>query len=207
MIIFGAGGIGKAALDIFESNGVSVYCFLDDNDSLHNTEIKEVSILGGTEDDEFLKFIGKKCEAFVAEDDNKVRKSLVEMLIEHKKVMPVNAVHSNVSLSDNSSIGHGNFINHGVKIGSFASLGSHCILHSGAIIEHEARLGDFVQVGAGSVINSGVEVGNEAFIGSGVAIVSGVSIGPGARIGAGSVVVASVKAKQTVFGNPAKPVD
>jgi len=207
VIIFGAGGLGKAALEIFESNNVSVFCFLDDDASLHNTEIKEVAVLGSTDDDGFLKHIGKECEAFVAEDENKVRKSLVEMLIEDRKVMPVNAIHNNVILSSNASIGHGNLFNAGVQIGSFTKIGSHCIFNSAAIIDHEAQLGDFVQVGAGSIINSGAHIEDEVFIGSGVTVVSGIKIGKGARIGAGSVVISDVSANQTFFGNPAKSVD
>jgi sugar O-acyltransferase (sialic acid O-acetyltransferase NeuD family) len=207
VIIFGASGLGKAALEIFESNEVPVFCFLDDDASLHNTEIKEVAVLGSTDDDGFLKHIGKDCEAFVAEDENKVRKSLVEMLIEDRKVMPVNAIHNSVVLSSNASIGHGNLFNAGVRIGSFTRIGSHCIFNSAAIVDHEAQLGDFVQVGAGSIINSGVHIEDEVFIGSGVTVVSGIKIGKGARIGAGSVVISDVSANQTFFGNPAKSVD
>ena len=207
VIILGAGRLGKAAYEIFKSNDVSVYCFLDDDKTLHNSEIGEVTVLGNTDDDGFLKYIGKKCEAFVAEDDNKVRKATVAMLLERRKVMPVNATHKSSILATSVALGHGNFINAGVQIGALSKLGNHCILHSGVIIDHESILGNFVQVGAGSVVNSGVKIDDGAFIGSGVTIVSGVNIGKGARIGAGSVVIADVKAKQTVFGNPAKPVD
>src|SRR6186713_3442880 len=96
VIIFGANPMGRAAKEIFERNGNVVYCFLDDNKKLHNTEIDNVTVLGATDDDGYLKLIGKKCEAFVALDDNKVRKNLVGMLNEVRKVQPVNAVHSSV---------------------------------------------------------------------------------------------------------------
>jgi len=43
-------------------------------------EIDEVMVIGATDDDGFLKLIGKKCEAFVAIDDNKLRKSIVKIL-------------------------------------------------------------------------------------------------------------------------------
>lgn len=206
VVIFGAGGLGKAALEIFQSNNVVVYCFLDDNASLAGTEINGVSVLGKTDDDEFLKFIGSKSEAFVALDENKYRKSIVEFLNEEKKIMPVNAIHKSAFISESASIGHGNFINMSVNVGTGAKIGSHCLLHSRAIIDHEVELDDFVQVGAGSILNSGVKVAKNAFIGSGVTVISGVSIGSGARIGAGSVVIADVKKNETVFGNPAKPV-
>lgn len=207
VIIFGANNLGRAARDIFQSNDIVLYGFLDDDKSLHGTELDEISILGSTDDDGFLKLIGKKCEAFVAIDDNKYRKSVVKMLNERRKVMPVNAIHSASVIAATAHIGHGNFLNMGVRIADNAKVSNHCILHTNAVIDYSAEIGDFVQVGAGSIVNSGAVVGDEVFIGSGVTIISGVKIGKGARIGAGSVVIADVAAGKTVFGNPAKPVD
>jgi sugar O-acyltransferase (sialic acid O-acetyltransferase NeuD family) len=206
VIIFGANAIGREAKEIFEGNANVVYCFLDDDKKLHNTEIDTISVLGSTDDDGFLKLIGKKCEAFVATDDNKLRKSLVRMLNEERHVQPVNAIHPSTIIAVSSSIGYGNFVDQGVKVGAGASIGQHCVLHAGVIIGAEAKVGDFVQIGAGSIINSGATLEDEAFIGSGVTIVAGITIGKGSRIGAGSVVIATVKAGDTVFGNPAKSV-
>ncbi|CAN5410891.1 acetyltransferase [soil metagenome] len=206
VIIFGAGGLGKAALDIFQSNNVVVYCFLDDNAALTGTEINGISVLGRTDQEEYVNIIGPKTEAFVAIDDNKYRKAIVEILIEDRKSMPVNAIHKSAFISEAARIGHGNFINMSVNIGSGAKIGNHCLLHSKAVIDHEVEIEDFVQIGAASVINSGVKIGKNAFIGSGVTIISGVNIGSGARVGAGSVVIADIKKNETVFGNPAKAV-
>ena len=206
VIIFGANYLGRAAKEIFESNENVVYGFLDDDKKKHQTEIDNVTVLGSTDDDGFLKLIGKKCEAFVAIDDMKVRRSLVKMIQEVRKVQPTNAIHKSVVLAGSSNMGHGNLIDLGVKVGTASSIGNHDILHAGAIIGHEVTLGDFVQVGAGSVINSGSVVEDDVFIGSGVIIISGITIGKGSRIGAGSVVIAPVQPGETVFGNPAQKV-
>lgn len=205
-MILGAGGIGRAALEIFQDNGVVVYGFLDDDAKEHGKEIDTIPVLGSTDDDGYLKLIGKKCEAFVAADENTYRQSLVEMLHERRKMQPVNAVHRTAVIAKSANIGHGNFINQQAKIGAGTEIGSHCILHSGALLDFNVKAGDFVQIGAGAVIGSSVKIEEGAFIGSGVTIVSGVTIGKKARIGAGSVVVADVKAKDTVFGNPAQPI-
>lgn len=206
VIIFGAKGLGKVALDIFQSNEVIVYCFLEDDTKLHNTEINGVSILGSTEDEAFLKLIGPKCEVFVATDDNKLKASLVEMLYEDKKIMPINAFHKNISIATSALIGHGNMFNAGAVVNSNAKINNYCIIGSNTVIDYEAELSDMVQVGAGTVIGSNVKVGKGAFIGSGVTIVAGVTIGKNSRVGAGSVVVAEVKDGETVFGNPAQKV-
>jgi sugar O-acyltransferase (sialic acid O-acetyltransferase NeuD family) len=207
VIIFGAKGMGKVALDIFQSNNVVVYCFLDDDESLHGIEVGDIAVLGTTHDDGFLKYVGKKCAAFIASDDNKYRESLVEMLKTKRKVMPVNAIHQQAYVSEFAFVGHGNMINAGAIVNSHVKIANHVILSVGSIIDFEAELEDYVQVGAGSIINSGVKVGKGAFIGSGVTVVSGVKIGKKARIGAGSVVVADVADGETVFGNPAKPIN
>lgn len=206
VIILGAKGIAQAALEIFNSNQVVVYGFLDEDESLHGQEINVVPILGHPEDDGYLKLIGGKTEAFIAVDDNKYRQFLVKLMHERRKVQPVNAIHGTANISSDASIGHGNFINSRVNIGTAAKVGSHCLLHTAAIIEHQANLGDFVQVGAGSVINSNVTIGEGAFIGSGVVVVSGVTIGKNARVGAGSVVIGDVGDGETVFGNPAAKI-
>ena len=92
VIILGANGIGKAAAEIFNSQQIIIFGYLDDNKDLHNTEIMEVMVLGKTTDDGVLKYIGQKCEAFVATDDNSLRKSLVDMLVSRRKTMPMNAI-------------------------------------------------------------------------------------------------------------------
>jgi sugar O-acyltransferase (sialic acid O-acetyltransferase NeuD family) len=206
VIILGAKGIAHPALEIFNSNNVLVYGFLEEEERLHGTEINTVSVLGNPEDEEFLKLIGEKTEAFVAVDDSKYRKFLVELLHDRRKVQPINAIHKTSYISTDAIIGHGNFVNARVNIGAGTSVGSHCIFHSGAIIDHNVTIGDYVQVGAGSVVNADCVIEEGAFIGSGVTIVSGVTVGKNARIGAGSVVIATVGKNDTVFGNPAVKV-
>ncbi|MCP4459986.1 MAG: acetyltransferase [Cytophagales bacterium] len=206
IIIFGAKGIASAALEIFQSNNITVYGFLDDDTSTHGTEINDIPVLGDSEDHGYLKLIGQKCEAFVATDENKLRKEVVKYIMDKRKVMPTNAIHGHATISSSASIGHGNFINAGAILSADVEVGHHSIIHSGAILESGVKVADFVQVGAGTIINSGVTVEEGAFIGSGANIVGGVTIGKGARIGAGSVVIQTVKKSETVFGNPAVAV-
>ena len=206
VIILGAGTPGLAAAEIFASNNVIVYCILDDDEKLHGTEMNEIQIMGSTDDDGYLKYIGKKCEAFIASDEVSYRKHLVELINERRKMMPVNGIHATAYLPENMAIGHGNMVDAKVVFGAGVKVGSHNIFRTGAIVDHKVTIGDYVQVGAGSVINSSVEIADEVFIGSGGTIVSGIQSGKTARIGAGSVVVSDVKAGETLIGNPARPI-
>ncbi len=159
VMIIGAGGLGKAALDIFHSNGILIYGLLDYDKKLHGAEINDVVVMGDPDDDGFLKYIGKKCEAFVALENNQERKAIVDLLKTRRKVMPINAIHPSAFISSTAQISQGSFINAGVSVGAFAKIGNHCIIHSKATIEHQAQLSDFIKVGAGSIINSGVVIG------------------------------------------------
>ncbi|PLK42724.1 acetyltransferase [Emticicia sp. TH156] len=206
ILIFGAGSLGKITLDIFNRNNVLVYGFLDDDKKLHNTEIGEIVVLGDTDDDGFLKIIGQKTEAFVAIGNTKVKKKLVEILNERRKVMPVNAIHDRAVVSEEAIIGHGNLVMANAVINPFAKVGNHCIIQSGAVIDAEAKVADFANIGAGAIINTNVDIAEGAFIGSGAVIVTGIRIGKNARVGAGSVVVENVADNATVFGNPAQKI-
>ena len=206
VIILCATDLGKAVLEIFKSNNVVVYGFLDDNKKLHGTEVEDISILGSTDNEEYLKILGKDCDVFVASDDNSWKATMIKSLRKNQKSMPINAIHSNAHIAKSVILHHGSLFNQGVKIGANSEIGNHCMLHSGSIIDYGVKICDFVQVGAGSIINSGVVIEDGAFVGSGVTIVSGVKIREGARIGAGSVVIANVDKNETVFGNPAKAI-
>jgi sugar O-acyltransferase (sialic acid O-acetyltransferase NeuD family) len=207
VLIFGANALGRAAKDIIENNGSVVYGFLDDDKKLHQTELDHAVVLGSTDDDGFLKLIGKKCDAFIASDDSKLKKTLTEMLNDVRHVQPVNVIHKDGSLGKNVELGHGNLIDQGARLGAGAKIGSHCIIHANAVIGVGAQIGDFVQVGAGTIIGNGVTIEDEAFVGAGVAVVSDITIGKRARVGIGAVVVGPVKANETVFGNPAQKVN
>ncbi|KUG07606.1 NeuD/PglB/VioB family sugar acetyltransferase [Solirubrum puertoriconensis] len=206
VIILGAQNVGTAALDAFDSNEVVVYCLLDDNQKLQNTDLHDVPVMGSTDDEQFLKLLGKKCEVFVATEDTASRRALTNMLREEYEQVPVNAIHRAASVSEHAWLGHGNLVSAGAVLSSDCKVGNGCIIGVRAVVDVRAQLADYVQVGAGAIINSEAVVEEQAFIGSGAVVVSGVKIGAKARVGAGAVVVADVPAGQTVFGNPAAKV-
>ena len=205
-MILGAQTAGTLALDAFVSNDVVVYCFLDDSEALRGQEVHGVSVMGTTDDEQFLKLLGKQCEVFVATDDVASRRSLVKLLKDTYKLAPVNAIHRAATVSEYAWLGHGNLVGAGVVVGPGAHVSSHCQLGARAVIEPSAKLEDFVTVGAGALIGVGAVVAEGAFIGAGAVIPGTVRIGKNARVGAGSVVVGDVADKATVFGNPAKAV-
>ncbi len=206
IIIFGAEALGQMALEIFQSNDRVVYGMLDDHRELQGKEFSEVSVLGDFDDQGILKLIGKKCGAFVAVEDLKLRESLVQMLIDKRHTMPVNAIHQQAYVSSSAEMGHGNLISAGVVLNAHSRIGNHCLLHANCLLDYASILGDQVQIGSGVTVGSEVVIGEGVFVGAGATLISGIKIGARARIGAGSVVIADVEKEQTVFGNPAQEV-
>ncbi len=206
VIIFGAGSAGREALEIFNSNGIVVYGFLDDDSKLHGAEIDSVTVLGGTEDEGFTKLIGKKCDAFIAIEDGRVREKVAEYLLEIRKVMPVNGIHERAIISASAVLGHGNLVSMGAIVNSGVEIGHYNRIQAGAIVDRDVVIEDLVTIGTGARIGAGVKIEKGAFIGAGAVIIPGITIGKNSNIGAGSVVIEPIKARSTVFGNPAKAV-
>ena len=207
VIILGAQSVGVAALEAFLSNDVVVYCLREDEAALQNTEVNDVPVMGGTDNPDLLKLLGKKCEVFVATEDAASRRSLTNMLHEEYTVAPVNAIHARASVAPHAWLGHGILVAANAVVASTARIADGCLIGPNAVIDSKVELGEYAQVGAGAILNAGVQVGEQAFIGPGAVVVAGVTIGKKARVGAGSVVVANVPANQTVFGNPAAKVN
>ena len=206
VIILGAHGLGRLALDIFQQNGIVVYGFLDDDPTLQSKEMNHIPILGSITEERCLDIISANCEAFVAIEQQGKRRRLIATLREQKKVISINAIHASAIIAKSASFGYGNLVNAHACLGVNTTLGSHCVLHTHVAVEHDAVIKDFVQIGAGSVIGANAILNEDVFVGAGAIIVAGVAIGAGASIGTGSVVLTNVKSGERVLGNPAKPV-
>ena len=143
VIILGAQAVGTAALDAFLSNEVVVYCILDDEPKLHNTELLDVPVMGNTDDGELLKLLGKKCEVFVATEDAASRRSLTKMLRDEYEVVPVNSIHQRASVSMHAELGHGNYVGPNAIIAATAKLGDGVLIGPNAVVEGQASVGDY----------------------------------------------------------------
>lgn len=98
-------------------------------------------------------------------------------------------IQGNVSLSVNTVLGDGVFLNNSVTIG------------------HDVHIGNYSAVMPGTGISGGCQIGEKVSIGGHAFIVPHKKIGEQAVIGAGSVVFRNVRAGATVLGNPAKRIE
>lgn len=203
ILIIGAGGHARVAIDYLRSYKVDIIGLLDDNKNLIGKKIGNIKVLGVIKD--IIRLKNKFDECFVAFGDNSLRYNsvkLIEELITDIKFTTIK--HQTAIVSESSFIGQGSFIGAGSIIGANTKIGEHNIINSGIIIEHECNLDDFVSVGPGARLASTIRVGERAFIGMGSCVIEDTKIGKTSIIGAGSVVLNDVPDNTLVVGVPAR---
>jgi sugar O-acyltransferase (sialic acid O-acetyltransferase NeuD family) len=134
------------------------------------------------------------------------RIAIAELLSTMENIQLGLVVDPTAVVADNSTIGHGGYVNSLVSIGAKTSFGCHVFINRSSSIAHDCKFDSFVSTGPGVIICGGVSIGFASFIGAGAVVRDGVSIGKHAYIGAGAVVIRDVSDYEVVVGNPARPI-
>lgn len=116
-------------------------------------------------------------------------------------------VHESAMLGINISIGRGTIVFPRCSLSSDTVIGEHVLVNGGTAIGHDCVIGSYTSLLGGISVNGDVTVGESVLVGAGAIIYPGRKIGSGATIGMGSVVFRDVAPGQTVYGNPAKPLE
>lgn len=119
----------------------------------------------------------------------------------------ISLVHRSASLGPNVRIGAGSLVAQNAVVSADAVVGRHACIFQNTVVGHDARVGDFAHVYALCALGGGVTLGAGAVVYPGARIVPRRAVGAGAVVGIGAVVLVNVRAGETVFGNPAKPVE
>jgi sugar O-acyltransferase (sialic acid O-acetyltransferase NeuD family) len=201
IVILGAGGHGREALDILRSAGSAVKGFLDENPKLHGTDIDGLRVLGGLgwlegrRDVEALIAIGRP--AIVLE----LAGRLAALGIRSPRALSPAAV-----VSPRASLGAGCLLFPQSFVSAGAALADHVTLNVGASVSHDASVGRGSLLNPGARLAGGVVVGPGAMIGMGAQVIQGKRIGAGATIGAGAVVIDDIPDGATAVGVPARVI-
>ncbi|MBN2559658.1 MAG: acetyltransferase [Phycisphaerae bacterium] len=205
IIIVGAGGHGRVALDIIlQMKKHKPLGFLDNNQRLHGRRVDGLPVLGGVEQ---LADVRKRgiAGAIIAIGDNGVRRALGNV-IEGHDLQLVNAIHPSAQLASTVSLGKGVLIAAGALVCAHSQIGDYAILNTGCIVDHESMIGTSTHVCPGVRLAGHVTIQSGAFVGIGSTIVQNVRVGFEAVVGAGAVVIHDVDPMTTVVGVPARVV-
>lgn len=202
VVLFGAGGHAKVTIDIMRLNNYVVCAVLDDNKTVHGTDVMGIPVIGGKEKfDELLR--QGITNMIITIGSNKIR-SLIAERAKEAGFKLVNAVHPSSIISPTARVGDGVFIGPGAMICADAQIGDYAIINTGASVDHDCVIGDGVHVCPGVRLGGNVTVRDSAWVGIGSSVIQGITIGEHSMIGAGSVVVRDIPGYATAYGCPAR---
>lgn len=195
IIVFGAGGHGKALIDLIRVIGTNPIAGVVDDDPAAGTAIMGVPVLGGGNILELLieKGIHLAVNAVGGIGNISSRIKVFERLSQAGFTCPA-LVHPTAFVEPSAVLENGVQVMPHAYVGSEARLGYGTIVNTGAIVSHDCILGDYVNLSPGAILAGEVLVGDAALIGMGVTVNLQVKIGERARIGNGSTVKQDVPA-------------
>ena len=200
LALIGASGHGKVIADIARANGISDIVFYDDRwqeiDNLYGYDV--IGSVKDAVDDAASKYDA----AIVSIGNSKVRASIQQRL---SAIAPA-LVHPSACVSSSVKLGAGTVIMPNAVINSDTIIGDGVIINSGAVVEHDCVVHDFAHICPNTALGGGVHVGKRSWIGIGSAVIQLIQIGDDVTAGAGSVIIRDIPHRQTVVGNPAKPI-
>ncbi len=204
LVIVGASGHARVAVDIANRTGFEIVGFIDDLEKNVNATLLGKSILGGR--DLMHKFASEGLEnAFVAIGDSQIRSEFARLIQQSGLSAPV-LIHPLSIIADDVKIGGGTLVAAGAIINPNVTIGEYSIINSGAIVEHDCMVHEFAHVSPGAILAGSVEVGHGAWIGAGATVLARCKIGASSVVGAGSVVIHDIAPNQKVVGVPARSI-
>jgi acetyltransferase EpsM len=209
ILVYGAGGHGKAVIDLLRSLGsYRIVGVLDDDPTLSGSSLMGVPVLGGR--DQLAKLhpqgIRLAVNAVGGVGNLQVRIKVFRQLAEAGFSCPA-VIHPSAVVEPSAELAAGVQIFPQSYVGSEVQAGFGTIVNSGAIVSHDCRLGPWVNISPGAILAGGVQVGSGALVGMGATINLLANIGPGARIGNGATVKSDVPAGGVVRAGSVWPAD
>lgn len=201
ILVLGAGGHGKAVLDLVLAGGAWRAAGVVDA-APKVAALLGVPVLG---DESRLAALARSgiAHAHPAIGNNAHRTAAAARLVAAGFALPA-LIHPAAILGHGAMVTEGAAILARAVIGPDARIGRLALVNTGAIVEHDCVVGEGAHIAPGAILTGGVRIGPGAMVGAGAVIRPGVSIGPGAIIGAGAAVLADVPPGTTVAGVPAK---
>ena len=198
IVIIGAGGHGRAAMDVAISSGSKVLAFIDE--ALAGHDMLGVPIIARAKD----ITLPSDCAFFVAIGDNSLRQSIVEKT---RREMPGHEsailIHNTSYVSPLASISPGCVVMANAFVGPNCDIAEGCILNTGSQIDHDGIMGAYSSLGPKACLGGTVKLGVRAIVGIGATVKHGLQIGDDSLLAAHAYLHQSMPNGSIYMGVPA----
>jgi sugar O-acyltransferase (sialic acid O-acetyltransferase NeuD family) len=208
VMIIGAGGHGREVADILrhqqaQGEDIIPYGFIDDNKSLHGSELEGLAVLG---DWAWLENAERENVAVIcAVGLPEPRKALVRRA-EDLGLSFANAISPLAYISPSAKIGKGVMIFPFAAVSTSTEIGDHACINGLSLVGHDSQIGPYASVAPGVTIAGNVTIGEGCWIGMGANVVQGTTIGEWSFITVGAAVVRDVPGHMVAAGVPARSI-
>jgi sugar O-acyltransferase (sialic acid O-acetyltransferase NeuD family) len=203
LVIIGAGGLGRVALEIaLDINRVTprwhILGFLDDG-LTPGRQVGGLDIVGRVD------WLTGRPDVFVvvAIGSPSARWRMVERLRAIGCTFGT-LVHPSAWLASRAAVGQGCIVCPGVMVDPDVSFDDFVLLNKRCSVGHDSRVGAFSTLSPGCSLGGGVRIGDGCDLGMNSAVLPKVSVGSWSVVGAGAVVRADLPDNVTAVGVPAR---
>lgn len=211
LVVIGAGGYGRHALDIIEavnfqssrSDRFEVLGVLDDDPSVENLDRLErrgYKHLGTIS--QWLEQ-GNDANYVIGIGDPDTKVWIASLFDQYSLRSPV-LVHPDATIHSVVELGDGTLVSAGARIGTNSRLGRHVQVNYNATIGHDAIIGAYSSIYPGANIAGSVHTGRGCLIGSGAQVLQQLNVGANSTIAAAACVTKDIPENCTVMGVPAE---
>ncbi|MFY8109534.1 MAG: acetyltransferase [Bacteroidia bacterium] len=190
--VYGAGGMGKEADWIAESNqsNLELAFFNDDDLNVNSCNTKPV-----------IHEVAENFPLVISIAEPAIKGRIVSKL--GAQQLYVNLISESAKIHSSARLGLGCILGFDVVVSCEVKVGHHSLINARSIIGHDSVLGDFVSIMYNVSISGNVKIGEGTLIGSGAVILPGIQIGKNCKIGAGAVVTKNIPDNSIAVGVPA----
>jgi sugar O-acyltransferase (sialic acid O-acetyltransferase NeuD family) len=199
ILIYGAGGHGKMAIDLLRALRVYHIAGIVDDGVVAGSSIMGVPVLGGSQALEDLHARGVRLalNAVGGIGNIQVRIKIFQKLAEAGFSCPA-VVHPSAYVEPSAELSPGAQVFALAYVGSQAHIGYGAIINTGAVVSHDCRIGDYTNISPGALLAGEVETGSGVLVGMGATINLRVRLGFAARVGNGATVKSDVPERGVV---------
>ena len=202
-VIAGAGGLGREIYGWLRSSNLGCELLEEYFVGFFDEGYKHETHLFGRKVFNSLGNLPSNIYFILAVGSPKSKRDIVSRLVSHG-LKPMNYIHDTAVISTDVQLGRGVVVAPRASVAINANIGDFVLINGGAAVAHDVVIGEYTSLYGGNLIYGNATIGCSATIGAGAIVYPGKSIGNDATVGIGSVVLRSVRASQTVFGNPAR---